>query len=110
MPYIKPERRPDLDPLLQAVWDTIMKPTAVESESGQKIPKTLDEIKGDLNYCMTKFLVTALARFGTRYHTLSNIKAIPKDVLDEFCDQFMKPYEKKKREENGKVEPLKVRL
>jgi len=44
-------------------------------------------------------------KFGQRYHTLSNIEAIPKDVEKEFHDQFMKPYEKKK-EENGEILPL----
>lgn len=65
-------------------------------------------MKGDVNYCFTKILVTMLAKFGTCYHTLSNIEAIPKDVEKEFHEQFMKPYEKRKRAENGKVEPLEI--
>ena len=100
MPYIKPERRPDLDPTLQKLWNVLIKDVFKGKD------KTLDQIKGDVNYCFTKILVTMLAKFGARYHILSNIEAIPKDVEKEFHEQFMKPYEKRKKEENGEVKPL----
>jgi len=70
--------------------------------------KTLDDVKGDVNYCMTKLLVTLKVKFGERYHILSNIKAIPKDVLDEFNRRHMNPYEDRKIDDNGDVEPLVV--
>ena len=102
MPYIKSVRRPDLDPTLQELWNIIIK----DVFKGQD--KTLDQIKGDVNYCFTKILVTMLEKFGTRYHILSNTHAIPVDVANEFERIFMGPYEEKKREENGEIEPLKV--
>ena len=103
MPYIKPERRPDLDPILQGLWNEL-------STQRINVPhaKTLDEMKGDVNYCFTKILVTMLKKFGVRYHNLSNIHAIPIDVADEFKDVFMRPYEDKKKAENGEVEPLET--
>lgn len=107
MPYIKPVRRPDLDPTLQLLWDRLVE-SNIEPKHCDEIPKTLDSMKGDVNYCFTKILVTMLKKFGTRYHTLSNIRAIPADVYDEFTKQFMRPYEDKKKAENGEVEPLKL--
>jgi len=94
LPYIKQERRPDLDPLLEPLWN--------ELSAG----KTLDEMKGDVNYCFTKILITMLKKFGMGYSNLSAIRAIPQDVHDEFTKQFMRPYEDKKKRENGEVKPL----
>jgi len=114
VPYIKPERRPDLDPILQKLWNAISKGTrGIEGTihaGSSVIPRelTLDEMKGDVNYCFTKILITMLKKFGKHYCTLSDIRAIPQDVHDEFEEQFMKPYEKKKKEENGEVAPLLV--
>jgi len=121
LPYIKQERRPDLDITLQQLWDAIIQKSVVENSLDTKElrinevvrlkdppKKTLDDIKGDVNYCFTKILVTMLEKFGTRYHVLSSIRAVPQDVHDEFEEQFMKPYEKRKREENGEILPLEI--
>lgn len=106
MPYIKQSRRPKLDPLLQKLWNVLsMKPTDKRGLVGLE-EKTLDEMKGDVNYCFTKILVTMLEKFGRRYHNLSNIAAIPDDVHTEFKDIFMRPYEDEKKAENGAVLPL----
>ncbi len=101
MPYIKQERRPDLDPILQKLWNEL-----VVIKGGADLSNTLDKMKGDVNYCFTKILVTMLKKLGTRYHVLSNIHAIPVDVANEFKDVFMRPYEDKKKAENGEIEPL----
>jgi len=103
VPYIKPERRPDLDPSLQKLWDSIF-----VSSSSCDFEKPLDKVKGDINYCMTKLLVTLKAKYGERYHVLSAIAGIARDVEQEFRDIHMRPYEDKKRKENGDVEPLRV--
>jgi len=103
MPYIKQERRPDLDPILQKLWDVLN----INFDISVK-EKTLGAMKGDVNYCFTKILVTMLKKFGRRYHVLSNIRAIPQDVHDEFEEQFMRPYEDKKKTENGEITPLEL--
>lgn len=103
MPYIKPERRPDLDPILQDLWNELVERLPHDTPEEKK---PLDAMKGDVNYCFTKILVTMLAKFGAHYATLSNIEAIPKDVEKEFHEQFMRPYEDKKKAENGEIEPL----
>lgn len=109
MPYIKFERRPDLDPILQDLWNELVyEAIGKGSKSIFKKNKTLDQIKGDVNYCFTKILITMLKKFGTRYHVLSNLRAIPQDVHDEFEEQFMRPYEDRKKAENGEVLPLEV--
>jgi len=87
-----------LDPSLQNLWNALFREE-----------KTLDQVKGDVNYCFTKVLITLLEKFGTRYHVLSNIRAIPRDVEDEFVKIFMNPYEGKKKRENGEVLPLKIK-
>ena len=102
MPYIKPERRKLLDPILLQLFRQLDR-----IEDGLVIRHTtLDEMKGDVNYCFTKILVSMVARFGKKYAVLSNIKAIPQDVLDEFQAVVMRPYEDKKRDENGVVDSL----
>jgi len=106
MPYIKKKRRQQLDPVLQRLFDEL---TRIGIKNGNIMPKTLDEIKGEVNYCFTKILISLLAKFDIRYHTLSNIHAIPIDVADEFKRVFMDTYENKKREESGEVKPLKAR-
>lgn len=95
IPYIKQGNRPELDNHLQKLWEELNKGNP-----------TLDEVKGKVNYCFTKILITLLKKYGTRYHTLSNIKAIAQDVVDEFGRQYMEPYEDEKIKENGKVQPL----
>jgi len=107
MPYIKLERRLELDPILQELWDKLSEPTT-EVNHGDTIPKTLDQIKGEVNYCFTKILHTLLRQYGTRYHNLSNIHAITVDVAAEFERQFMQPYEDVKKQQNGEVLPLEI--
>lgn len=103
MPYIKQKRRPDLDPILQKLWDEL-----VTSKIHLFRNNTLDEMKGDVNYCFTKILVTMLVHFGSHYYSLSNIRAIAQDVADEFEKQFMSPYEEKKKAENGEIKSLNL--
>lgn len=98
MPYINHARRRGLDPALQKLWDCIF----------DDVAKPLDEVKGDVNYCFTKILVTLLEKYGARYHTLSNIRAIPMDVAEEFHAQYMRPYEDAKKLLYDGVEPLKI--
>lgn len=103
MPYIKPERRKELNPILQRLWDEIV---LVRDAKEENYTKTLDEIKGEVNYCFTKILVSMLDRYGTRYHILSSIHGVVVDAGDEFARIFMAPYEDEKRAESGEVKPL----
>jgi len=97
MPYIKPKKRSNYDPLLQQLWDSLI------ANNG-----SLDEMRGDINYCFTKILVTILAYWHVGYSMLSSVHSIPVDVANEFKDEFMRPYEVKKKEENGQVIPLNI--
>jgi len=76
--------------------------------SGDLPKKTLDQIKGDVNYCMTKLLVTLKEKYGESYTVLSAIVGIPRDVEAEFRKKHMRRYEDKKEKENGTILPLKV--
>jgi len=103
VPYIKQLLRNEYDSVLQELWERIVPRQAEDVK-----PITLDDIKGDINYCMTKLLVTLKAKYGERYHILSTIAGIARDVEQEFRDVHMRPYEDRKRKENGDVKPLNV--
>lgn len=98
MPFIKQTFRPELDRILQDLFDMLICP--------KDIP--LDKIKGDVNYCFFKILVTLVRKYGANYAILSNIESIPHDVEKAFHDFIMQPYEQRKMQENGFVKPLEV--
>ena len=104
LPYIKQEVRKELDPILQELW-LALKGEVIEPDYSIR-PRTLDEMKGLVNYCFTKILVSMLNFYGTRYHNLSSIHGVVVDAGDEFARIFMAPYEDKKRKESGEVKPL----
>lgn len=97
LPYIKRIKREPLDPILQQLWNTL-----------KKNNETLDDMKGDVNYCFTKILVTMLEKFGFSYAHISNIAAIPADVWDEFKAAIMRPYEVRKKNWNGEIKHLVI--
>ena len=95
MPFIKQENRDEINPILQQLWDLIC-PTGV----------SLHDVKGDINYCFFKILISLAKREGVNYANLSEIEAIPRDVAAAFHDFVFKPYEEIKEKQNGPVKAL----
>jgi len=76
----------ELDPLLQLI-----------KVSGEQM------VKGDINYILTRIVMTWLNSRGRNYNNMSDVKAVLTDARDEFCRQVMNPYEDGKKEKNGDV-------
>lgn len=62
-----------------------------------------DSFPGELNYVITSLISKLLKKLPKKYSKLSMLKGVLQDVVDEFQERIMKPYEEKKRKENGDV-------
>ena len=91
MPYIKQERRKELDEIVENLSEELKKTDSV----------------GDYNYTITLlFHKMIIGRGGVRYKTINDINGIIKGVQDELNENIFAPYEKLKKEENGPVSEL----
>ena len=79
MPYIKPDRR---EPLIQSR----------EAES-----------PGELNFLLSRELVTYLDRKGLSYHTINDVIGALEGAKQEFYRRVVAPYEDLKIRENGDI-------
>lgn len=89
MPYINRDLRPAL-------------------EQGRVLPKE----PGELNYMITKLVDNYLKQrsqsLGVSYALLNEVKGILDEVKDEFRERIIKPYEARKKQENGDVYTFQV--
>ena len=63
----------------------------------------LPENPGDLNYLITKLVVAYMRHKGLSYQTINDIVGALEGAKLEFYEQVARPYEDKKRLENGCV-------
>jgi hypothetical protein len=84
MPYTDRESRPDIDMALS------------------QLPRFNDSAR--LNYTLTKVCLTYLLEQGISYKTCESIKGALGEVIDEFRDRVVKPYEKMKRKKNSDID------
>lgn len=84
MPYIKQESRPKFDAPLEHAARQIFE-------------------KGELTYCVYKLGVEVLKDVDVSYANLSMIRSAMMDAADEWMFEKMRPYEKRKKKENGEV-------
>lgn len=84
MPYIKPEARPQFDRLLHT------------------LARRIADDPGYLNYCLTR-LVNEMWQTRESYKTIALVTGVLRGVEQEFHDRIVRPYEDKKRDENGDV-------
>lgn len=91
MPYIKKERREELDGLIENLSEELRKTNSV----------------GDYNYTITLLLhKLIIGRGGIRYVSINDINGILTGVHDEINENVFIPYERKKLLENGPVSEL----
>ena len=91
MPYIKQERRKELDPLIEALSKELQKTDSV----------------GDYNYTISLLLhKLIIGRGRIRYKTINDVTGILGGVKTELDQNVFIPYEKKKKAENGSVSEL----
>lgn len=87
MPYIDRAKRLALDAAIEPLVRKI----------------ALGRDKGEMNYVITRLCLAWLRQRGSNYNAMSDVKAVLNDVRDEFNDRYVRPYEDKKRAENGDV-------
>jgi hypothetical protein len=85
MPYILPERRKEFDQELAKI--------------GARIKN-----KGELNYCVSILMLWYKSIHGENYQSLSDAKNALTDAVEEFVENHLKPYERRKKEENGELQ------
>ena len=59
--------------------------------------------KGDLNYTITRIVMTWLNTNGHSYSHMSDVTGILSDIQAEFRRRVMDPYENDKKDKNGEV-------
>jgi len=84
MPYIKEEDRKKFDAALVHAGRNIF-------------------VKGELTYCIYKLGVEVMKDLNINYENLTLIRSAMMDAADEWWDEKVKPYERKKKRENGDV-------
>lgn len=89
MPYIKPEERSELDPMIEPIVDHL-RSLPVESQDGA------------INYLVTRILVSVYPR---RYFHYNRAMGVLSAIQHELYRVVIGPYEDEKIEQNGPVEP-----
>jgi hypothetical protein len=88
MPYISPDKRPNIDSLTEPLI-----------EHFKSLP--VEEQDGALNYAVTKILKQLYPR---KYFHMNRALGVLTAIKDEFYRVVVGPYENTKIEENGQVE------
>lgn len=91
MPYIERDKRLEIDEALEPLWPIL---AAIEDA-------------GAVNYILTRICGHWIQRhaltMGIRYEHFNAMIGVLACVKDEFVERCLKPYETKKRKENGDV-------
>ncbi len=97
MPYVKPDHRDALDPVIRELAGRI-------ADLARAMPEET-AFAGLLNYACTSVAIQVVeARFGRlRYGTIATVTGVFKNVADEFYRRVAGPYEDKQIEKNGDV-------
>lgn len=98
MPYILPQQRQTLDPLIDRLADQIVHEARLLNYDGA--------FAGLLNYACTRLaLKVARQLFGTmRYWLIALITGTFRNISDEFWRRIATPYENRQMEKNGDVD------
>jgi hypothetical protein len=98
MPYIPPQHRQELDPLIDQLASRIVQEAAkIDQEAA---------FAGLLNYACTRLALKIIRlRFGRlRYWLIALITGTFKNIADEFYRRLAAPYEDRQIEVNGDVD------
>lgn len=91
MPYIAPEDRPDLDPAIDDLVQTIR--AKAEARDGS--------FEGYLNYAVTQLVLGVLPE--RRYGSIARATGVLENVKQEFYRRYAAPYEDEQIEKSGDV-------
>jgi len=87
MPYINPEERKELDPLVNALIDALKKAPA-------------ERLDGRLNYVIFRLLTNL---YQPRYFNYNRAMGVLSCVAQEFYRRRVAPYENQKLQETGDI-------
>jgi hypothetical protein len=93
MPYLKPEQRPKLDPLIKALADEINK---MAKESGEE-----HAFAGLLDYSFSKLIMQTLPE--QRYWAYTLVEGMLHGLSKEFNRRVVSPYEETQKEQRGDI-------
>ena len=98
MPYIPPQHRRHLDPLIDQLADRIVRQADMLDQEAA--------FAGLLNYACTRLALKIIRlRFGRlRYWLIALITGTFKNISDEFYRRLAAPYEDRQMEVNGDVD------
>ena len=94
MPYIKQERRKELDPIIDALAKELM-----------WYDSTLDKVHvnyGDINYVVSK-VFKKIFEANSKYDTVNSLVGVLECIKMEYYSQQARPYEDLKIKENGDI-------
>ncbi len=98
MPYIPPQQRQELDPLIDALADRIVQQArSLEQEAA---------FAGLLNYTCTRLALQIVRRRcgRLRYWLIALLTGTFKNIADEFYRRLAAPYEEKQQAKHGDVD------
>jgi len=87
----------------------VIKIPYIEEDDREKFEAALVHVaknilkKGELTYCIYKLGVEVMKDLDVSYTNLSMVKSAMNDAADEWLLEKIKPYERKKKKENGDV-------
>lgn len=98
MPYIAPEQRRELDPLIDALADRL----AAQAKDG----KDEGAFAGSLNYACTRLALAVVRRRfgGLRYWLIAALSGVFQNISTEFYRRVAVPYEDLKMSQSGDVD------
>lgn len=98
MPYISPELRRELDPLIDALADRLAAQAEGAGDDGA--------FTGLLNYSCTRLALAVVRRRfgGLRYWLIAALSGVFQNLATEFYRRVAVPYEDLKRAQNGDVD------
>jgi Domain of unknown function (DUF6899) len=98
MPYIAPQHRQTLDPLIDRLAQQIVHESQLLDYDGA--------FAGLLNYACTRLALKVVRQqFGAmRYWIIALLTGTFKNIADEFYRRIAVPYESRQREKNGDVD------
>lgn len=98
MPYIKQERRKELDPAIEALVEALL------NSNSKPVVHMMNE--GDCNYVISKIMHGFIASSGVKYKNLNAAVGVLECAKAEFIRMVVSPYEDIKIQENGPVSDL----
>lgn len=95
MPYITPEKRDVLDPVIEHLHRTLVDLECDDPENNTE---------GNINYAITRLLIMVYGdKDGTRYSQINDAMGILSCVQAEFYRKVAAPYENQKEFETGSI-------